>query len=312
MSFTFATKLAFSVMDVTDSKKLSLEEVTSKILPLVGNSDMATTDCMEFFFQLCDLDNDGFLSYEEFNHFMFCYDKCCDKGFVKIKADLIVVLFIEIFRAIDSDMNGTVCCSEVTHSISKLEYSNTTMFGYKDMFVDIKNYCTTKGPNTELTEFEFLCISIKPEILFMHLEAKYKTLFKKIDKEKRGFIDAKEMQGHIVELLFPRGCETKNAIDFLVSILVSSTKSQKVRVNQFGFIVELLKDVSSGSTFLTNPMLYEAMFRLIDNNSNGELDGDELLLLMNTVKLPSQKKSIVMDAFKTKHTITYTQFIDFF
>ncbi|BFU21299.1 EF-hand calcium-binding domain containing protein [Entamoeba histolytica HM-1:IMSS-B] len=310
MNFLFANKLAFYIVDKTHSGRVSCDEVMNIMIPLVGSTDPTTIDCMRFFFSLCDVDNDNALNQKEFEHFMWCYNKCCEPKFVKIKADLVIVLFIEIFRAIDSDMNGTVSCSEIAHTLSKLEESNVTMFGYKDMFEDIRDYAITKGPQTELTEFEFLCIAIKPEILFLHLEAKYNALFKKLDNCQFGYINAKDLVSHIARFMFPRGCETKNALDLVISIITSTTQSEKIKIKQFGFLIELLKDVSRSATYFTNPMLYEAMFRLIDNNSNGELDGEELVLLIETIKLSSKKKEIVMKAIKAKSTITYSQFID--
>lgn len=305
----FPTKFAFFIVDKTHSGKVSFDEIFQVMAPLIGTSSATTIDCMQFFFSLCDLDNDSMLNIDEFYHFLSCYNICCERGFIKIKADLIIVLFIEMFRAIDSDMNGTVCCSEIAHAIQRLEDSNATMFGYKEMFMDIRDYCVTKGASTELTEFEFLCISIKPEILFMHLEAKYTELFNQIDKENKGFIHCKELQGLLINILFPRGCETKNAIDLLTSVIVHTTHSDKIKLNQFGFLVELLKDVSHGSTFLTNSMLFEALFRLIDNNSNGELDGDELTLLVNAINLSPKKRRVVLDVFKQLRTLTYNDFI---
>ncbi|ELP92156.1 hypothetical protein EIN_381230 [Entamoeba invadens IP1] len=307
-SFNFASNLLFSALDIDNNETVDRNEMMSVFLPLLLIEDEAGQESVNFIFDLCDVDGDGCLNKAEFNHFVYCYNICCQPNFIKIRADFMVVLFIEFFRAIDTNMGGTIDCTEASAALQKISKGQFSILSdYKEVFESLNTYCKTAGKNKEISQFEFLCISIRQDVLLIHLEAKYKDLFNHIDTARLGFLSEKSLRAFLTHK-FTRGIEWKQTPKVLLDTVCQTFKTQTLKSVQFGYLWETILDVVAGSTSFTKEMCFRVVFKLVDTDCKGVLTKDQVVFMCSLLGI-NNKKSQITGFLATDSTFTIGCFV---
>ena len=333
-------KLKFTE-DNQEFEIIAIERIVKELKTILDLNDENSIEGMQFILELCADANalEGlvpekhanekkkFIEKKAFKHFMYCYNVACTTESITLKLDLLVLLFIELFRAIDDDCGGGISVDEATQAYNNVKKSNSELLNqYSSLFEKIARYADNCGSGkedeaqVEITEFDFLCVTMKPELLLVHYGNKYKTVFDDF-RAKTGSKSEEEFnEKEAIEIgneLMKRGCDSVlGSIDNVMKNVyklyqVSRGKTNKeMDYNDFGFLYESVKDVMRGKTKFTKEMYTDLVFKIADVDKFGYLVEMQMKWLFDAgMALKSSEKSdekggpVRFSQFKNKYKL---------
>ncbi|EDR26810.1 hypothetical protein EDI_252750 [Entamoeba dispar SAW760] len=308
---SFGTRFAFYSLDTNRTGKISFDVLNKYIYNLLSIEEDADKELCIFLCMLCDVDNDGLLSYEEFLHLFYCYSIHTQKGFFKIQVDIIIAVFIKLSRGTDRKCQGYVERDDLVYALRKLKsYDFKVLNQYDTIFQKLINYCDSKGKGTTLSEYEFITYVVKPEYMNLHYASHYETLFNKWIKGKKDFMTKQEFSNYL-KFRFTDGIGVKKSDEIIFTLIAVDDKFTKTDVNMFGRLVSLLNDLCGKSHCLDKNQCYELFFRLVDEDNSGSIEGEELAVMVNALKLGLVKNIELLKEVAEGTSLTKEQFVKY-
>ena len=325
------TKIGNQTMEElsVDYDLVSIDVIVDDLKTILDLNDENSIEGMRFILELCagqsakkeeiqkeiknnhgvEIETKKYLDPSQFKHFMYCYNVACTTDKITLKLDLLVLLFIELFRSIDEDCGGGISVKEAQDAYNNVKKSNSDLLNqYSSLFEKIARYADNCGSSqdeegkVEITEFDFLCVTMKPELLLVHYGNKYEEKYKEARKNNKN----KDASGGLFEVddcakisddLMQRGCDAvfENPKKLMEKIFVLYRNSRgkdnsQMDLNDFGYLYESVKDVMRGKSRFTHEMYVDLVFKIADVDKFGYLTHDQMKLTLNDSNMKKRSK----------------------
>ncbi|ELP94875.1 hypothetical protein EIN_249090 [Entamoeba invadens IP1] len=296
--------------DKTGRKKLSPEDVLPSIYARVYNitpmpphdeiMPLIESSMCYIIFDLCDVDNDGYLDFTEFCHFTKCFEVPLNKN-----PDFCFITEIQaLFVAIDADLSGMISEEEITAALLKIGKKNKTL---KKHLSSLEEYANNLQTKEAVSKNDFLKSLVKTEIYNEYKTDIYHEVFHSFDKTGNGKLDSSEIS-FMLESLYPNGVEIAGCSAIVLELL-DKDKDNEISLEEIIPFLDVLKDLPENGR-LTKEMLFKAFFKLIDYDNDGVIEFDEMDRF-KSLKSITPLRSKLEKLFKQfgDDDVTYEQFL---